>query len=193
MYEFFFVIVLLNVGYSIFSVWLLTIFIIINLVLWFKWPVRITIYARWRKINELPKMSRYSLQNCLGWRIIYLHAKLQTFWCLMGWSCSVFQTMYTGSSLIQYGLYSGSSFVSHLCGTQNAFSCKNHIIMGIRSSGQPPCLASAQCCWNIVLHVQRKSVKMMGVLIPVIKQHRETTKLKRTILEMLVLKESRFN
>lgn len=76
----------------------------------------------------------FRLQN----NLIYLHAELQTFWCLMEWSCSGFQTMYIGNPLLQYGLYSGSSFVSHLCGTQNALSCSHNIIMGIRSSGQPP-------------------------------------------------------
>lgn len=129
-----------------------------------------------------------SLEN----NLIYLHAKLQTFWCLMEWSCSGFQTMHIDSPLIQCGWYSESSFVSHLCGTQNAFSCSNNIITMIRSSGQPPFSPSpppspfppsppskTQCCWNIVLHFQRKPIKIMGVFTLVIKQHREMRKLKR--------------
>lgn len=90
---------------------------------------------------------------------------------------------------------SESSFVTHLCGTQNAFSCSNNIITVIRSSGQLPSspFPHTQCCWNIVLHFQRKPIKIMGVFILAIKQHRKITKLKRNILEMLVLEESRFN
>lgn len=89
---------------------------------------------KWTSKNEQILAKLFRLES----NLIYLHAELQIFWCLMEWSCSGFQTMYIGNPLIQYGLYSGSSFVSHLCGTQNAFSHSSDIIMVIRSSGQPP-------------------------------------------------------
>lgn len=121
----------------------------------------------------------------------------------MEWSCSGFQTMHIDSPLIQCGWYSESSFVSHLCGTQNAFSCSNNIITMIRSSGKLPFSLSSRFLplpplknTMLLKHCfifSEKSYKNYGCFHTSNQTTQRNEKIEKAILEMLVLEEGRFN